>query len=175
VGDRNGLFFPLLQLGVVARLEGDHTGAAALYQESLTLGRELGAKAIICVALRYLGEVEQDRGDYARTLALYQESLALARPIDHEENIALCLMGIGGVAGAVRQAECAARLLSAAATLLDTIGLSLAAWPEVRADYDRYVAAARAQLDEVVFTAAWAEGRAMSLDRVVAEALSLGD
>jgi len=68
-------------------------------------------------------------------------------------------------------AERSARLLSAAETLLDTIGLSLAAWPEMRADYDRYVAAARAQLDEATFAAAWAQGRAMTLDQAVAYAL----
>jgi hypothetical protein len=33
----------------------------------------------------------------------------------------------------------------------------------------------RAQLDEATFAAAWAEGRAMPLDQVVADALSLSD
>ena len=84
-------------------------------------------------------------------------------------------MGLGGVAGAVGQGERAARLLSAAATLLESIGLSVAVRPELRADYDRYVAVARAQLNESAFAAAWAEGRAMSLDQAVAEALRLGD
>ena len=67
------------------------------------------------------------------------------------------------------------RLLSAAETVLDTIGLSLAAWPELRADFDRYVAAACAQLDEATFTAAWAEGRTMSLDQAIAYALEGSD
>ncbi len=162
MGDRLGLFYPLLQLGVVARLAGDYTRAAALVEESLALGRELGSKAVICVALHYLGDVVQDQGDYERALALYQESVALARPIEHKENIALCLIGLGGVAGAIGQAERAARLLSAATTLFDTIGVSVAAWPEVRADDDRYVAAARAQLDEATFAAAWAAGHAVA-------------
>ncbi len=115
----------------------------------------------------------QDQGDYRRALALYQESVALARRFEWKEGIAQCLVGIGGVASAVGQAERAARLLSAAETLLDSIGLSLAAWPEVRADFDRYVAAARAQLDEATFKAAWAEGRAMSLDQAIALALEV--
>src|SRR5262249_59929256 len=114
----------------------------------LALGREVGDKDNISMALHCLGGVMQDQGDYERALALYQESVALARLIENKEHIARCLVGLGGVAGALRQAERAARLLSAAETLLDSIGLSLAAWPEVRADYDRYVAAARAQLDE---------------------------
>jgi predicted ATPase/class 3 adenylate cyclase/DNA-binding CsgD family transcriptional regulator len=171
VGDRKGLAFALWQLAAVARQEGDHTRAAALIEESLALGRELGAKAIITAALQNLGEVVQDQGDYERALALYQESVALARPLEYKDIVALCLLGIGGVAGAVRQAERAARLLSAAETLLDSMGLSVAIWPEVRADYERYVAAARAQLDEATFTAAWAEGRTLTLEQAIASAL----
>jgi serine phosphatase RsbU (regulator of sigma subunit) len=65
--------------------------------------------------------------------------------------------------------------LSAAETLLDSIGLSLAAWPELRTDSDRYVAATRAQLSEEAFAAAWAEGRALSLDQIVAETMAMSD
>jgi len=172
VGDLNGLALALVQLGIVARLEGNHTRARALFVESLALGREVGDKGNTSEALQRLGEVLRDQGDYERALALFQESVALARSLEQKENIARGLVGVGGVASAVRQAERAARLLSAAETLLDAIGLSLAAWPEVHADYERYVAAARAQLDEATFAAAWAEGRAMSLDQVVAEALN---
>jgi tetratricopeptide (TPR) repeat protein len=149
----------------VARLGGDHTQAAALHEEAVALGHELGAKAIISEALQNFGDVVQDQGDYERALALYQESLALAWPLAFKQNIAWCLIGLGGVAGALGQAECAARLLSAGETLFDTIGLSLVVWPEVRADYDRFVAAARDQLDESTFTAAWAQGRTMSLEQ----------
>ena len=101
--------------------------------------------------------------------------MALARRFEWKEGIAHCLLGIGGVASAVRQAERAARLLSAAETLLDSIGLSLAAWPEVRADYDRYVAVARAHLSEEAFAAAWAVGRTMTIEQAIAEALAVAD
>jgi tetratricopeptide (TPR) repeat protein len=175
VGDLNGLAEALPQLGVIARLEGDHTRAAALLEESLALGRETGDKDNISGALRCLGDIVQDQGDYERALALYQESLVLARLIEHKENIARCLVGIAGVAGAVRQAERAVRLLSAAETLLDTIRLSLAAWPEARADFDHYVAVARAQLDEAAFAVAWAEGQAMTLAQAISYALEDSD
>ncbi|HEX9438485.1 MAG TPA: tetratricopeptide repeat protein, partial [Roseiflexaceae bacterium] len=173
VGDRKGLAEALVQLGIVARLEGDHTRAASLLEESLALGREVGDKGDVSLALQRLGEVVQDQGDAQRALALFQQSLVLARPLELKDIIPGCLVGIGGVAGAVRQAERAVRLLSAAENLLDTIGLSLAAWPEVRADYERFVAAARAQIDEATFATAWAEGRAMSLEQAISEALSV--
>ena len=40
-----------------------------------------------------------------------------------------------------------------------------------RLEYDRYESAVRAQLDETSFTAAWAEGRMMTLEQAVAYAL----
>jgi hypothetical protein len=43
--------------------------------------------------------------------------------------------------------------------------------PVARHDYDRDVAVARAQLGETAFAAAWAEGRAMTLEQAVAYAL----
>jgi len=43
--------------------------------------------------------------------------------------------------------------------------------PVERPDYDRAVAAARAQLGEVAFSSGWAEGRAMTLEQAVENAL----
>ena len=43
--------------------------------------------------------------------------------------------------------------------------------PVERPDYDRAVAAARAQLGEVAFSSGWAEGRAMTLEQAIAHAL----
>jgi len=173
VGDRAGLADALWNLGNMARQEGDHTQAAALLEESLALARQADAKGIILQVLQPLGDVAQDQGDHERALALYQESLVLARQFEHKESIARCLVEVGGVASAFRQAERAARLLSAAETMLDSIGLSVAVWPDLRADYERYMAAVRAQLDEATFTAAWAAGRALSLDQIVAEVLNV--
>jgi tetratricopeptide (TPR) repeat protein len=144
VGDRSGLAGALSMLGGIAQSEGDLARAGALYEESLALDRELDSKSNISIDLMHLGDVAQDQGDEQRAMTLYQESLAQMRHfLELKEFIAQCLLGLAGVAGAVRQGERAARRLSAAETLLNTIGLSVSAWPETRADYDRYVAAAR--------------------------------
>ena len=47
--------------------------------------------------------------------------------------------------------------------------------PFDRTEYDRYVAVARAQLDEAAFAVARAEGRAMSLNQAITDALSFDD
>ena len=42
------------------------------------------------------------------------------------------------------------------------------------ADYERFVAAARSDLDEEAFAAAWAKGRAMTLEQAIAYAIESG-
>jgi len=44
--------------------------------------------------------------------------------------------------------------------------------PIHRVEYDRTVAAIQTQLNEAAFAAAWAEGRAMTLEQAIAYALS---
>jgi hypothetical protein len=44
--------------------------------------------------------------------------------------------------------------------------------PAARATYERAVALAHAQLGDEAFTAAWAAGEALTLERVIAEALA---
>jgi hypothetical protein len=70
---------------------------------------------------------------------------------------------------AQRWSERAARFCGAASV----VGLS---YPRVspfdQIEYDHIVAAIRAQLDEATFAAAWAEGRQMTLDEAIAEALA---
>jgi hypothetical protein len=62
-----------------------------------------------------------------------------------------------------------ATLLGAVDALLGSSGLSL--WPADRLDYDRNLTTARARLDEASFEAAWAAGRAMSMEEAIAYAL----
>lgn len=68
-------------------------------------------------------------------------------------------------------AKRSARLFGAAEALHEAIGEILE--PEDRAEYDRYRAIARAALTEEAFAAAWAKGRAMTIEQAIAEALEL--
>jgi DNA-binding NarL/FixJ family response regulator len=60
----------------------------------------------------------------------------------------------------------AERLLAAAAALRDSLGVPLP--PVCRAEYERSLAAARAQLDEQAFAVAWAEGQSMTWEQALA-------
>jgi hypothetical protein len=72
-------------------------------------------------------------------------------------------LSVAVLAGRQGEAERAIRLLGAAEAFCETLG----ARPPVanEADYERTVAEGRAGLGEAGFAAAWAEGRAMSLER----------
>ena len=63
----------------------------------------------------------------------------------------------------------AARLLGAAEAL--RAASSAPRWPKARDDFDRLVSATRAQLEEAEYAAAWAEGQAMPIEAIIAEAL----
>jgi hypothetical protein len=74
---------------------------------------------------------------------------------------------LGGVAGNRKDAQRAARLLGAAEAIYTAAGMSGPSGAIDAAAYPDFCAAARAQLDEASFNAAWADGRAMPLERVV--------
>jgi hypothetical protein len=72
------------------------------------------------------------------------------------------------------QLEHATQLLGATAALFEIFN-PRAMDPTDRADYERAVAAARAQLEAQVFDAAWAAGRAMTPEQAIAYALEGSD
>jgi hypothetical protein len=93
--------------------------------------------------------------------------------IGDEECAALCLEGFAGLAGARAQGARAARLWGAAESLRTSSGAPRP--PDARLLYEPSMAAARSQLDEVAWEAAFAEGMAMSPEEAAEYALGEGD
>jgi hypothetical protein len=146
--------------------QGDDDRATALYEESLSLGTAIGHKWDMALALCRLGTVVHAHGDDDRATALYEESLALYQELGNKHGLAECLEGLAGVAVTQRQLERAARLLGAAETLRQATGAPLS--PGERVRYDRDVSAVRAGLGEAACAAAWAMGKALPLEQVLA-------
>src|SRR5262249_35915115 len=108
------------------------------------------------------------RSDAAQARGLYEESLALYREMGSEAGIAGCLAGLAGMEVARGQPALAARMFGVIEALHDAF---IAEMDQVfHADYDRHMAAARAQQGEAAFEAAWAEGQAMTLEQAIEEA-----
>ena len=93
------------------------------------LGRELGDRASIALALLNLGVVALDQGDYERALALHEQSLALARDLGDRWGIAAALGNLGAMAMEQGLYERAAPLLEECVALLreqgDTGGVAI--------------------------------------------------
>ena len=165
-GDRGILAFSLNTLGVMALRQGDDAGARTYFEEALSVGRETGSKHSTADALAHLGSVALRMGEYHESLSFYQQSLALNREQGYKEGIAEDLAGLAEVAGLLGQQEQAAVLLGAVEALREASNSSL---PDLlRAEYDRTVEGIRAQFDEAAFAKAWAKGRTMTLEEVLA-------
>jgi tetratricopeptide (TPR) repeat protein len=170
LGDKRGIAYLLDNLGYVAYQQGDYGRAAVLHEEALSLRRELGDSWGIASSLGSLGLVAYDQGDYGRAVALYKESLAKCREIGNKYIAVYCLAGLAAVVCAQGQLQRAAQLFGAAEATRGLIGAPLP--PSERPCYERLVTAVRTQLDKETFAAAWAAGRALSLEQAIAYALA---
>jgi predicted ATPase/DNA-binding SARP family transcriptional activator len=160
----------LNNLGELARTLGDLHEAEARYAESLDLCRKQGNKVDAPRLLHNLGRVALHRGDIARARALFCESLELFREIGSRRGMAECFEAFGHAAFAGGRLERAARLWGAAEALREVSRATM--WAPDRAEYERDLPALQAQLDAHALSAAWAAGRALTIEQAAAEALS---
>jgi hypothetical protein len=140
--------------------QGDYLIARSWLDASAAIARELGDKPSLAYALvwRSLAAAEH-----------FAESLALFRTSGTRLGIACCLVGFAVVARADGQPERGVRLFGAAAALLDSVRATLA--PADRSDYERAVAALRAQMGTQEFAAAWADGQVLTEEQAIAYAI----
>jgi tetratricopeptide (TPR) repeat protein len=171
-GHNPGIMQALTGLGELGRLDGDYDLAQDAYQECLDLSRETGYKLREAITLSNLASVAMYRGLPEQARALIAENLLLLRELGDKKYSALSLAGMSGLVAAGGHPQAAARLLGASEALLGALGIVIHAGDQP--DHDRNVAAVREQLDEATFDAAWAEGRAMSLEQAVSYALEAG-
>jgi non-specific serine/threonine protein kinase len=169
LGEQEGLARALRIVGEAAIAGGDTLTGRAVFEERLAVCRQLDESTFLVHALGALGHVVRDEGDYALARSLYIESLALRRKHNHRIAIAQSLEDLAALARREQQPGQAIRLLGAATAFCETLD----AQPPVaiRAEYEHTMAEGRAALGEAAFAAAWAEGRAMSLDEAIEYAL----
>jgi predicted ATPase/class 3 adenylate cyclase len=169
-GDIWGIGVSLNDLGQLARLQGDYHQAAALYQESLQSHLESGSKAGVAWARYNLGIASLHTGDYWQAATLFRESLSGYIELESKSGIGEAILGLASIAIAKGQVQRGARLLSTSEHLLELADHTLDRVD--RLEFDRNVATVRAVLNEQVFIAMWAEGRAMTLEQAIEYALA---
>ena len=160
------LFESMIMLG-----QGDRERMVALNEESLALFRELRYAYGIAMCLTNLGLVALAQDDYERAATLLREDLRLAQELDHKLFIQYSLTGLAGVDASRGRPVRAARLWGAAEGMSDTYGGHIMAADRSIIDYERRLVTVRSQVDETAWTAAWAEGRAMSPEEAIEYAL----
>jgi predicted ATPase/DNA-binding CsgD family transcriptional regulator len=171
IEDRRTVGNLLILEGRVALARGDLGQAVALGEESLAMYRGARDAYGIVMCLLHIAFVTLARRDYERTVALLREGLQLSRELEHKVFIQYCVTGLAGVAAAEGWPVRAARLWGAAERLSEIYGGHIVREGKATIDYERSLTAARSQVDEAAWRAAWAEGRAMSPEQAVEYAL----
>jgi predicted ATPase/class 3 adenylate cyclase len=95
VDNRAGQAYALKQLGEVAAETGDLEQGSALFDEALSLSRELNDLHMVGAMLGNQGYLARQRGDQQRAKALMEEALATFRQIGDAWGIAVELTGLG--------------------------------------------------------------------------------
>jgi predicted ATPase/class 3 adenylate cyclase len=169
-GSDLGVAGVLNNLGVVAKTSGDLDEARRCFEASLDLYRKADDAWGIALSLTALGGIARERGELDAATSLLEESLIIRRDLRHRKGIAETLEQLAAVRLALHEAERAARMLGAAERLREEIGAPLP--PGDRALHERHVAEARGALaDDAAFERAWQQGRAMSQEHAVDDAI----
>jgi len=150
---------------MAARDQGQYAAAHALLEESVALFRESRDPWGLSMPLNNLGLLATAQGHYAAAATFYRESLILRRKSRNSWHVANSLTNLAGLASLMGQQKRAARLWGAAEALYDSIGV-----PSI---YNHAIVAARSQLNDATFAAAWAEGETMTLEQAIAYALEV--
>jgi tetratricopeptide (TPR) repeat protein/transcriptional regulator with XRE-family HTH domain len=95
VQDRHVLTKVWLQMGRLKMEQGDLSRAQSIFQEGLSLAREMGDKACECESLRELGRLHFYIGEEKESRRYAEESLAIAREINDPVAILKCVGNLG--------------------------------------------------------------------------------
>jgi hypothetical protein len=110
--------------------------------------------------------------DGERAIACLNESLVIRRDIGDRGGLAWCFEKLAELALEKAEMPRAARIFGAAASLRASIHSIVD--PADQPHYQALLGQVRLALGDEIFAALWAEGQAMTLDQIIAYALSAG-
>ena len=119
--NQDGIANTLNDLGVLADRSGQPQEAKRLYQQCLTIYRQLGDNWGTAVALNNLGYLASTQGEYKDALKLLEESLSIQRTIGARLQIANALSNLGSVARELNEYESARRYFHEALRLAQEV------------------------------------------------------
>ena len=132
---------------------------------------EVGDKVGIAWSLAQGAFAALSRGDYEQVKVLCTEGIELTRQTGYSSHSTVFMLRIlAALASAQGQLLRSVRLWGMAEISGDSIGVAIT--PIEQQYYRPYIAAARAQLDEATWEAAWAKVKAMTQEEAIEYALS---
>ena len=164
-GDSISMAQALTNQGWALQLLGDYARANRLFSTSLAVAERFQDSRRVANNLVSLGLMAVYRGDYAAGGDLFTDSLTLFCELHDRRGVAESLEGLAGVGALQQRPHDAARLFGLAEALRETAGAPLLAGD--RARYDSALAAAREQLADPDWSAAWQAGREADFDAEV--------
>jgi predicted ATPase len=167
--DRRGRSRVCMRQGHLLLELGDYAGARSRYEEGLALRRQTMDTELIPWALLEVGHAAWLQGEGAVTQSHALAALALFQEMEGTFGLLAVLDSLAVAALAQGRPEEAARLMGAAVAQREALGVyGRDHWLPFR---ERIEAAVRAASLEQEYAAAWAEGRALSLEQAVRVAL----
>ncbi|MCL4367705.1 MAG: helix-turn-helix transcriptional regulator, partial [Actinobacteria bacterium] len=157
-------------LGQLAWFEGDLPLARRYLDECRQINLELGDRRAIAYTLLVRAGVDTDAGSYAAAHEGLAECLAMFNGLGEMWGLPFAVFALAVLLAAEGRHEVALRLEGSAAAMREHVGDPLP--PAFKARTDSYLQMARRALGEAASAAALAEGRAMPLPQVIAEALA---
>jgi len=157
--------YTLNALGDLGRGEGAYDRAFDLYSRSLALLRQQEARASVASVLQNLGYVSFHRQQQPEAARQFDGALDLFSAQADYRGIAECLLGLAVTLSSVGRPSDAARLFGAAEVLLASAGAEQ--WPTNVEPVRRARANTRTLLGDTRFAELAAEGRGISLERVL--------
>lgn len=148
-----------------ARIAGDYRLARTLYEESLARNRARGNRLIEAVELANLSMVEKKEGNLQQAEANLTQAIQISREINNSYILAACLVALAAVAASARRARQSAHLLGGADAIYSVTGLVID--PADKPEYDQAEIAARSELGNEAFAAAYEEGAKLTIDRLL--------
>ena len=157
-------------LARAAGARGDIETARRRFEESAEIGRKMGNRQMIYASRSELAHVLREHGELDEPLAIYKKVILGWLELGHRAAVAHELECIAFIIRKKGQAQRAANLLGAAERLRQAIDSSMTSMERV--EYEQEISALRAQMDEAALTAAWSEGRAMTMDEAITLAVN---
>ncbi|GHO51121.1 LuxR C-terminal-related transcriptional regulator [Ktedonospora formicarum] len=156
--------------GEIARFCGDDELARQAYEECLAVSQQTRETRRIIFMYNNLSFLALHTNEAERARALSRQGLQLARAINNTLQVATILALLAGAVCGLGQPQQAARLLGASESAMERLGAFHQ--PNDKREIDSIITIVRTQLDDVTFQTTWSQGRELTLEQAVAQALN---